>query len=211
MADLVAIYEVVKETIGAIEKLAALKKELSARPDAAALALASALAEVERTYQALDSEIARFVAFSGPGALDAHTDLAALYALDGGSIRVRIEAGRGHCTRISNIYDRHLRSWFDSVFAGRLAEQAILREVFDTLSMHDKQTFVLMDHGARFLEERAASMLDAMMAHPPDLAAAHALARASFLELRPMRRALADLVHQLRTLENELIEIASLA
>ena len=212
--DLVSAYAVVERTSDAIGKLAALRDHLKAKPDQAAAALAGALAEVHRTYLSLDAEITRLAVLAAPGALsDASgaADLKPLFELDGNAVRARVEQTRGHCTRIRNIYERDLKKWFETVFPKDNTKQLILGEVFDTLSEADTQYYVLMSAIGDAIGQRASAMLAEMMKPVPDAAAAHALARTAYAELRPMREALHALDVKLSQLENEFIDASGAA
>lgn len=207
--DLASAYAVVEKTAEALGKLAGLKEQLKAQPDQAAAALAGCLAEVHRTYLAVSAEITRLTVLSAPGALadgNGALDLQPLFELEGNAVRARVEHSRGHCTRIRNIYARDLDGWFERVFGTGQASSIILREVFDTLGEADTQTFVIMHAIADVVGRRARDILSEMMKPKPDPAAARALARSAYLELRPMRAALQELDIQLSSLEGEFIE-----
>ena len=206
--DLASAYAVVEKTTDAVGKLAALKQQLKAKPDVAAGALAGCLAEVHRTYLAVMAEVTRLTVLAAPGAFGdgSKVDLTPLVELEGNTVRTRVEQSRGHCTRIKNIFARDLDKWFERVFGKGQANHLILREVFDTLSEADAQTFIIMQAIGDIIGSRAGAILVEMMKPVPDVAAAGALARTAYLELKPMRLALQALDAQLSGLENEFIE-----
>lgn len=204
--DLKGALDVVGATTDVVEKLAKLKEKLSKNPNAAAAALGAALAEVRRTYLAVDAEVTRFLSrVFDPDAFNPGNQHL-LVELDGGAIRVRAHEARGHCARIRGIYQQHLNKWFDKVFDK--AELLIIGEVFDTLQNDDQQSWILLESVATFLAGEARALVDAMLAVPPDEAAARARLRAAYGQLRPMRDKLRALVSQLEALEAEFIEIS---
>jgi hypothetical protein len=108
-----------------IEKLDAVGDKLTADPTpndpiapASSEKLVEALEEMSLVFNAIEGEFARYFAI----------DLRTLTTeerehLDGMSIgkaKERLEELRGHCTKISNTYQRHVRAWVD-----RVMDQAI--------------------------------------------------------------------------------------
>lgn len=214
MSDLATAYAVIQGAADAIGKLAGLKEQLKAKPDRAAAALAGALAEVHRTYLAVDLEITRVIVLAAPGALGQNSDpeyLIPLFELEGGKVLTRVEQSQGHCTRIKNIYERDLNNWFERVFGRGEANHLIVREVFETLGHVDKQAYDLMRGLAESLGMRAGAILAEMKKAPPDHIAAQALARAAYSELKPIRAALQQLDRQISGLEDEFIEMSGAA
>src|ERR1019366_5850781 len=92
------------ETIGAIlARLSGVKSKLTARPDSAVRDLVEALKEVEATFSAVAAEIARYKGLGvTPEAL--RSGAPALSELEGTVLRVRVDAARGHCSVLDNIY-----------------------------------------------------------------------------------------------------------
>ncbi len=206
--NVVAAYAAVEKTTEAVGKLASLKEKLTAQPHQAAAALAGCLAEVRRTYLAVMSEVTRLMVLSAPGALDLEgkPDLRPLIELEGTAVRARVEQSRGHCSRIRNIYLRDLDKWFARVFVSEQANYRITEEIFETLTDTDVQTLAIMQMIGGVIGRRAGEILTHMMRTPPDPAAASVVARAAYVELKPMRAALQALDLQLSGLENEFIE-----
>jgi hypothetical protein len=196
---------VINATGDALSKLATLKHKLLANPNAAAAALADALGEVDKTYFAIEAEIARLVALAvNPGALE--EDVSALAELEGGVLRTRVHAARGHCSKIGNIYHAHLRRWFERVLDK--TEVLITEEIFGTLTNEDQALFELLEPVANLLSREAQAALDHLAGPAPDLAAVRQRLLQVRNELRPIRERLNAVANELGSLRQEFIEVS---
>lgn len=94
----------INTTSDAVGKLPSLKDKLRANPSAAAAALAEALGEVDKTYFAIESELARGVALAvNPGALEKDVTPVAELEVEGSGLALTPRAGTAQRSRTSTI------------------------------------------------------------------------------------------------------------
>lgn len=195
----------INATGDAVGKLASLKDKLRANPSAAAAALAEALGEVDKTYFAIESELARLVALAvNPGALE--KDITPLAELEGGRLRTRVHASRGHCSKIANIYDRDLKRWFERVLNS--TEVLITQEIFDTLRNEDQALYALLEPLATIISDEARSAMDILTGPTPDFEVVKRRLLQARGRLRPVRERLNAIANQLGSLRQEFIEVS---
>jgi phosphate uptake regulator len=189
----------------AVAKLASLKDKLRANPSAAAAALADALGEVDKTYFAIESEFARLVALAvNPGALE--RDITPLAELEGGKLRTRVHASRGHCSKIANIYERDLKRWFEKVL--NRTDVLITEEIFDTLRNEDELLYALLEPLAQIVSDEARAAMDILTAPPPDFPAVKLRLLQARSHLQPIRDRMNAIANQLGSLQQEFIEVS---
>lgn len=195
----------VNTTGDAVEKLALLKDKLRANPSAAAAALAEALGEVDKTYFAIETEIARLVALAvNPGVLE--RDVTPLAELEGGKLRTRVHASRGHCSKIANIYDRDLKRWFEKVL--NPTEVLITQKIFDQLRNDDNALYELLEPVATLISNEAQLAMDILAGPNPNFEAVKKQLLQARVQLRPMRERLNAIANQLGSLRQEFIEVS---
>jgi hypothetical protein len=100
------------EALGVIAKLLA---KLRAQPDIAAVKLSAALDEIVKVHRVVDQALNAYASL----AIDKDvltTRSQELLTIAGGSLGVQVEEGRGSCSEIGNIYQEHLKRWFERAF-----------------------------------------------------------------------------------------------
>ena len=187
----------------AIEQLSKVVKGLKADPDVAAAKLAEALDEIAKTYQVVDVALSEYVTMAFDDDALQH-GAGKLVELEGGRLSVMVEKGRGHCTVVQNIYQRHLDAWFNRAL--NTADYAIVHEVFDTFHEGDVDAFLHMSTITGEVESDASEALNLVSNGETDRAREHILD--AYRALRPLRQEIAKAMKNLYSLKNEFIELS---
>jgi hypothetical protein len=143
---------------GKLGLIEAVKAKLLRNPDAAADKLVAVLGEISKIYGALEAELVRYLSLSFDPKDDPGQERAVLLTLEGGQLRTRVMELRGHCHKIWNIYDKHLRRWFHSALSP--SEAAEMENLFRRLSYADSQMESAIDDLTRWLSAIAEETLD---------------------------------------------------
>ena len=186
------------EKLGLIE---AVKAKLLRKPDEAADKLVVVLEELSKVYEAIDSELSRYLSLS----FDAHPHLVderkVLLGLEAGQLMIRIAEARGHCHKLNNIYVKYLNPWFGRMLSP--SEQSQLQTLFLLLGSANSQMLSLLDELVAWLSSQASATLDLVDAGKLDEANRHV--RAARRELAPVRGKMAKSLVDLRNLQAEFI------
>jgi hypothetical protein len=143
------------DKLGVIETL---KTKLLRQPDPAADKLVAVLGELSKIYLACDAELLRYLSLSFDPQGDMAEERGTLMSLEGGQLLLRTSEARGHCHKISNIYQRYLQRWFHDVLAP--AEAATMKELFERLSYGDSQMELAIHELSDWLTREAQTTLD---------------------------------------------------
>jgi hypothetical protein len=143
------------DKLGVIETL---KTKLLRQPDPAADKLVAVLGELSKIYLACDAELLRYLSLSFDPQDDMAEERRTLLTLEGGQLLLRTSEARGHCHKISNIYQRYLQRWFHDVLAP--AEAATMKELFERLSYGDSQMELAIHELSDWLTREAQTTLD---------------------------------------------------
>jgi hypothetical protein len=201
-AALAAVKQI-DEVVGVLAKAVA---SLKSQPDTAALKLAEALDEIGKTWQVIDQAITRFLAL-GFDIDELGKGSQVLLGIEGGTLLVTVQQGRGHCHVIGNIFRKYLDRWFQRVLKGDELDR--LRSVFYRLGSVDLDVFTHMEVIAEQLQAEANAALDSIARGKP------AEARARILSLRtdlnPLRLSLSQSLVNLYSVKGEFIQIAGTA
>jgi hypothetical protein len=135
------------------------KEKLLRQSDPATGKLVTALEEIYKIFASLEDEIPQFLAlqFDAEDQPSLAQERAKLIALEGGEIGVRMGQARGHCSKISNIYQRHLSPWFDRVLPKTDTEQIAV--LFQQIHEFDSEMVVAIDRLADWLTREASEVL----------------------------------------------------
>lgn len=181
-------YDVVDEVDKLVSTVRRLAPQLKMHPDSTAYSdLTAALDEVTKTWEVTDGAFAEvWHLYKANGDLkDASEGL-----LEIGDFRLRrkVAAGRGHCHKISDIYDRRLKSWIASNNNLAEADKTALEEVFTVLKQADGELFDVMVDAAQDIEKAANQVLQLVEDEQPD--AARDVARSLRRTVSPLRTAI---------------------
>lgn len=141
--------------------ISAVKDKLIRQPDPAADKLVTALEELAKVFEALNSEISKYLSvtfYDGQAFKERAEERAHLVELEGDQIIARMARARGHCKKITNIYDKYLVTWFDGVLSKQ--ESQDMRDLFEALAESDAQMIDAIDEVASWLSQRAEETLN---------------------------------------------------
>jgi hypothetical protein len=191
------------EALGVIERLLA---KLRAQPDIAAVKLSAALDEIVKTYRAVDQAFNAYASLAiDKDALTTRSQ--ELLTIAGGSLGVQVEEGRGNCSKISHIYQAHLKRWFEKAF--NQEEQLAIERAFiwpGGLGDADDVLFSELTRLVKQLETQARDTLALVIEKGPDQARQAVLH--TYMTLAPVQQAMAQAMQQMFRLKNQLIQIA---
>jgi hypothetical protein len=199
----IAAVKKVDEALGLIERLLA---KLRAQPDIAAVKLSAALDEIVKTYRAVDQAFNTYASLViDENALTTRSQ--ELLTIAGGSLGVQVEEGRGNCSKIYNIYQDHLKRWFERAF--NKEEQLAIEMAFiwpDGLSDVDNTLFRELTNLAMQLENEAKDVLELVIEKRHDQARQSVLR--TYRALAPVQQAMAQAMQRMFALKNAFIQIA---
>ena len=189
------------DKLGLIETL---KAKLLRQPQPAADKLVAVLGELSKIYGACDAELLRYLSLSFDPAGNIADERAVLLTLEGGQLSLRANEARGHCQKIWNIYDHHLRRWFHEVLAPD--EAAAMQELFQRLSYADSQMESAILELTRWLSREAEATLDLVDAGQLD--EANRRIKAARKEVQGVREAIVRTMNQFLTLQGEFMAMS---
>jgi hypothetical protein len=199
----VAAVKQADEALGVIEKLVV---KLRAQPDIAAVKLSAALDEIVKTYRVVDQALNAYASLAiDKDALTTRSQ--ELLTIAGGSLGVQVEEGRGSCSKIGNIYQEHLKRWFERAF--NQEEQFAIEKAFiwpGGLGDADDILFCELTKLVKQLESEAVDALALVIEKRPDEARQSVLR--TYMTLVPVQQAMAQAMQQMFKLKNQLIQVA---
>jgi hypothetical protein len=199
--------------IGLVDKLGimnAVKDKLIKRPDPAADKLITALEELAKVFGALNSEISTYLSvafYEGQGFKERAQERAHLVELEGDQIKARMARAKGHCKKITNIYDKYLTTWFDRVLSRDESQK--MRELYWALAESDDYMIDAIDETSSWLSQQAEETLN-LVDDDKFPAAADKVKRAR-AEVLPKRKAISEALTTLFKLQSEFIVISGAA
>jgi len=189
------------DKLGLIETL---KAKLLRQPQPAADKLVAVLGELSKIYGACDAELLRYLSLSFDPTGNIADERAVLLTLEGGQLSLRANEARGHCHKIWNIYDHHLRRWFHEVLAPD--EAAAMQELFQRLSYADSQMESAIQEIMRWLSREAEATLDLVDAGQLD--EANRRIKAARKEVQGVREAIVRAMNQFLKLQGEFMAMS---
>jgi hypothetical protein len=197
-----------KDLVSVLEKLGviqAAKAKLVAQPDPALDKLVTALEEVSKIYDVLQSELKNFLSlYFDPSATQeaaqsrAH-ERAALIALEGGELAARMRRAKGHSSKIENIYTKYLTPWFTKVLTPK--EDSAMFEFFHFFHGIDLEMVARIEQVAEWLSKQAETIAD--LVDDSRFDEANQRIRALRRDLRPIRLDISNVMKILFELEAE--------
>ncbi len=182
-----------------------LKRKLKRQPDPAAAKLATALAEISKIYEVLDTAILQYLGLW----LDAKNpelsrERATLLDLEGGRIQAEMRAAKGSCTKISNIYQAYLHPWFDRVL--NRDESAQLELVFIQFRDWDTGMIQTIDGVSAWLVAEAGNAR--LLVDNGQLELASSRVHEAANSIRPVRKQLAKSMGTLYGLQGDFVALS---
>jgi hypothetical protein len=177
---------------------------LTVQKDPAAEKLAEVLDELAKMIGAFDEEIVRYLSlyFSSDDSIIQGRKV--LLGMEVGQSYIRVNEARGHCHKITNIYDKYLKRWFKDVLTSDEAQQ--LDWLFTNLSTADSVMIDAMRQLTNWLVSETRQTLDEVSVG--NLIGANqriALARA---DVRQAREELTSAMAELRGLQADFISVS---
>jgi hypothetical protein len=194
----------VKDLVDVSDKLGLIqvvKSKLVSQPDPAASKLLAVLSEISKIYLAFDDELTRYLALTLEPA-ELAEEKTALLELEGGKIAARMNAARGHCGRIYNIFIRYLSPWFKRVL--QPDEVSMMEDLFAQLSLTDSTMLEAIDNVSEWLMTESQSTLD-LVAQNRFSEAQRRVSDARRAVL-PARRAIASAMRHIYDIEADFIQ-----
>lgn len=130
------------------------------------------------------------------------------HSLEGQALWARMEAARGHCHKIENVYGKYLDPWFQRVTGLDKAERDALSNLFKNLSDSDGQMISLLDRATSWLSERSSQVLD--LYESGQVTEANKVISSARSEILPVRKALARTLARLQELEADFISMGNI-
>ena len=189
--------------------ISTVKQKLLKNPDAAAAKLSSVLDEILKSFLAFETEVVKFLAITLEPGADLRRDRATLYELESQALWARIQASRGHCSKIANLYANHLNPWFQRVLDLDKTEREGLKALFDDLSNGDGIMVDILNKATWWLGEVSERVLTHFEAG--EVQEANELVVAARREILPVRRALARAMALLQQLESEFVGLSGVS
>jgi hypothetical protein len=181
------------------------KTNLLRQPDEATLKLADVLDELGKVFSFIEEETVRYLAlYFLPDHQNYIECRTSLLKTESGTLAVKGNEARGHCHKISNIYDKHLRRWFHDRLSGAEAQE--FQQIFDLLGDMDFHFIRAISTISDWLTEEARITLD--MIDADDVQGANRRIRQARMDALPARQAVAGAMGQLRLLQAEFIQAA---
>lgn len=205
MIDINAILNLtnITERFGAAIKLA--KANLLRQPDEATVKLADVLGELGKVFNFFEEETVRYLAlYFLPDHRNYIECRTILLKTESGALAIKGNEARGHCHKISNIYDKHLRRWFHDRLSGKEAQE--FQQIFDLLGDMDSHFMRAISSISDWLTEEARITLD--MIDADDILGANQRIRQARISALPARQAVVKNMHELRKLQAEFIQAA---
>ena len=197
----------VADKLGIIQ---AIKRKLVSQPDPALDKLVTALQEVSKIYDALQTEVKSLLSLyfdpsSTPeGAKSRAQERAMLVALEGGELAARMRRAKGHCNKIENIYGKYLSPWFQRILTPD--ENNSMFQFFHFFHGVDLEMVQRIEEVAEWLSQQAQALADLVDNNRFD--EANARIRDLRNELRPIRKDMAEVMKVLFDLEAEFTAVS---
>ncbi|WNZ25371.1 hypothetical protein HJG54_22640 [Leptolyngbya sp. NK1-12] len=187
--------------------ITAVKDKLIKRPDPAADKLITALEELAKVFEALNSEMSKYLSvtfYDGQEFKERAEERAHLVELEGGQISARMARARGHCRKIINIYDKYLVTWFDNVLSQEESQK--MRELFEALAESDAHMIAAIDEVSFWLSRQAEETLN--MVDNGEFDKADRKVKKARIEVLSKRKTIAQALTTLFDLQSEFIGIS---
>lgn len=190
--------------LSSLSGLEQVKSKLKKNPDIAGEKLLIVLSELGKSYQALDDSLLGLVTLSFDDEENMREAQRFLMDMQSGRLRIAVEAARGHCHTISNIYQRYLSKWFSRVL--NRSEAAELEHLFRQLDEFDSLFIGSLERLYRQLDETVDQLLKDLKTGRIHDARSRVKKLAN--DLRDPRRDLASGLAMLWTLQGEFTELS---
>jgi hypothetical protein len=191
-----------------LDAIRAPSSKLMAQPEAGAEALVTVVVELEKTFNALEGELIRFLSLRFDDKNRAESEREML-EMEAGKIRNRVGEIRAHCSKIGLIYASDLAPWFDKPAVKLDSDERLhLDRLFRKLEDSDRGTIIpAVEALAQWLTEKVQAT--ATHADGGNYGEAEKEVRAARREILPLRQAMWRTVSELHDLEIQFTPLPS--
>jgi len=198
----VDLNDLIKQLVGFATDLKDHLGLLVSIPARARQQLDEVLAQIDKTFTAVDDVVQEHLKVSlDPSLIETSPDL--MLHLAGPELPLRIKKDRAHCHDIQGIYLSYLKGLLDPLFTNPQARAAV-EQIFDRLGSADGDVFSLFEEVGTSLQKRAKQVLALQVNN--DIADAKALLKSDAATLIDMRQRLQDAHLTLVGIRNDFIK-----
>src|ERR1700740_239535 len=183
-----------------------LKGKLMNDPDKAAEKLALVVMEVSKIYAAIDAELVKFLTLNFTETNDMREEMKVLYNLQGPAISIRVNEARGHCHKISRIYESYMNKWLSKLLVKEDINEGW--EIFYRIDTADSEMVRAIDELENWMTEKTDKVVDFI--HHNNITAASEVISNAYYEVAPVRKQSKDAQRIFSNLEIRFEEIAGL-
>jgi hypothetical protein len=199
MFEISQLFDIANKLSAALELV---KPRLLGQPDTAAEKLAEALNEISKIFQFVDAKLVEYLSITcKPNGDNLGECRLVLLSLESGILEVQGNEARGHCHKITNIYQKYLNAWFKKLLDD--AEQQQIKDIFNGLGNMDEYMTSSLKRVTLWLTDQAHETLNLL--DDEKVAEANARIRSARQETLPVRREIAKTLSSLRGLQADFI------
>lgn len=178
------------------------KGKLLNNPTEASEKLAGALGELTLILDFVEKETVRYLQIiflsDKSNFIECRTSL---LFLESGYITIKGYEARGHCHKITNIYDKYLDHWFSKVLDPQEADQ--MKCLFDKMNTADDGMIDCINDITNWLKDEAQAILQ--MVDDEQLDIANQKIKQARIDMRQTRRNIVEALAQLKLLQSSFI------
>lgn len=192
------------EKLGVIEVV---KGKLVQQRDPAIEKFIIALDEISKLYSATESELSRYLSVWLESNSDNQEERELLLSLESGPLLLRWASARGHCHKLTNIYNAHLNKWFARILQPDELDQ--IQDLFSEFALVEDGFVANLDSLTQWLSEQASETIDLLDNGQIDEANAHI--RAARKSIHPYRQQINKAMQGMLEVQADLIEVLGVA
>ncbi|MGA8842986.1 MAG: hypothetical protein WB511_05320 [Nitrososphaeraceae archaeon] len=184
----------------------AFKSKLVSQPDPALDQLTTVLDEISKIFNAMNIEITKYLSlwFDASDQESVQKERSLLLSMEEGQMKLEMLETRGHCAKITNIYDKYLNPWLRRILSSD--EQELVGRVFRELRGFDSKMVDAIEKLAKWLIDNAAETLD--LVDSGQYQEANEFIKNKRKEIQPMRILISERIQDLYRLQAEFISVS---
>jgi len=193
----------INNTISGLDKLVtSVKDKLLNNPSEASGKLAEVLDELSKILDFVEKETVHYLEiFFLPDRSNFIPCRSSLLSLESGYVTIKGYEARGHCHKISNIYDKYLSRWFSKVLLPNEAED--FKKLFDDMYIRDNDMVDSIESLTTALKQESEEILN--MIDDNKLDDANTKIKAARIDLKQTRRDIVEALAKLKLLQASFI------
>jgi hypothetical protein len=196
----------VTELADQIGIIKAFKSKLVRQPDPALDQLTTVLDEISKIFIAMNSEITKYLSlwFDASDQESVQEERSLLVSMEDGQMKIEMSETRGHCAKITNIYDKYLNPWLRRILSSD--EQELVESIFKELRGFDSKMVDAIEKLAKWLTDNAAETLN--LVDSGQYQEANEFIKNKRKEIQPVRILISERIHDLYRLQAEFISVS---